>query len=232
MIEVYAVNINSDFEKYKFNKLLLRLSSEKQKRISQFLNSKDAERAIISDILIRNVITSKFGIRNDKIIFNKNKWGKPFLENFNQFHFNISHSGDWVVCAIGNFEVGIDVEKIQYIDLDIPKRFFAKEEYDFLLNQDEYNRVGYFYDLWTLKESYVKAVGKGLYIPLNSFSVNIKKNEIKLSTTSECNYFYFKQYDIDTNYKISVCGYKDQFFKAINIKGLEKMYEEIMSVKY
>lgn len=69
-------------------------------------------------------------------------------------------------------------EKIIPIDLRIGKRFFINKEYEYIMNKNLISRLEYFYEIWTLKESYIKAVGMGLSISLNSFNICINDNAI------------------------------------------------------
>ncbi len=134
-------------------------------------------------------------------------YGKPFLLSHNGIKFNVSHSGDYVVCAISSTEIGIDVEKIRDINcIQIANRFFTTEENNYLNNtQNRQNIVENFYEIWTLKESLVKAIGTGLSFGLKSFSV-IKKNSVKKTIhLKNNNLYYIKNLDFTNNYKLSVC---------------------------
>ncbi|MDF2522176.1 MAG: phosphopantetheine--protein transferase, partial [Clostridia bacterium] len=141
-----------------------------------------------------------------------NEYGKPYLPtNFN-LQFNVSHSGEWVVCAVDERPVGIDVELMRKTDmLEIAHRFFAAKEYDMLSNADKSIRKELFYDIWTLKESYIKALGKGLSIKLNSFSIILAGNTISYETQIQHEQCYFKQYYIDASYRLSVCSFSHSF---------------------
>ncbi|MGE2643814.1 4'-phosphopantetheinyl transferase family protein, partial [Escherichia coli] len=120
---------------------------------------------LIADLLVRSLIIRKYSISNEEIEFKNNLYGKPYLHNFSNFEFNVSHSGDWVVCAVDKFSIGIDVELIKPIEFEIAKSFFAEAEYNDLLSIEPLRKLDYFYDLWTIKESYVKVLGEGLTIP-------------------------------------------------------------------
>jgi 4'-phosphopantetheinyl transferase len=104
------------------------------------------QRGLFADLLVRKVLIEEFNLTNEEIHFSIDEYGKPYCEFINNFHFNVSHSGDWVVCAVDNKPIGIDIEKISKIDLDISKNFFSdKEHEDLLLSNDPYD---YFFTLW------------------------------------------------------------------------------------
>ena len=227
MIEVYAVKITKQIEKSVFNRCLAYLHKDKQVKIMKFYKYEDAQRSLISDILIRTLICEKTQISNKDIIFDTNEYGKPFLKKFSNFKFNISHSCEWIVCAIYNHSVGIDIEKIAPIDFDVAKQFYSKTEYNALLSKDPGEAISFFYDIWTLKESYIKAAGKGLSIPLDSFSISINDDTIDLITENPFKNCFFKQYNIDNNYKMAVCSSINNFCNEIKYKNIEQLLEGI-----
>lgn len=182
MLNAYIVKIDVNLEKEHFNRLLVYVSDEKKGQIHRFYHFEDSQRALIGNVLARYAICKSLHIKNTDIVLGKNQYGKPLLLNPSEIHFNISHSGSWVVCAASNSPVGIDVEVIKPIDFEIAKRFFSKDEYTALMNQPSDERQAYFYKIWTIKESYIKAEGKGLSIPLDSFTVNIEDNSIQLNS--------------------------------------------------
>jgi 4'-phosphopantetheinyl transferase len=108
-------------------------------------------------------------------IFTQNKFGKPFIGNSgaDSLYFNLSHSAGKAVLAVSRCEqVGVDIEsanKARRIAA-IAKRYFSEREAAALLSLPESLQHSRFYDLWTLKEAYIKACGMGLAIPLQHFS--------------------------------------------------------------
>ena len=151
----YILKINRNIGRDDFNNLLYCVSEEKKERISRFYKYEDAQRTLLGDVLVRYAICKSLGAKNRDLIFDTNEYGKPILQEPTGINFNISHSGDCVVCAVDNNAVGIDVETIKPIDLKIAERFFSKDEYLSLINRPEEAKLKYFYMLWTLKESYV-----------------------------------------------------------------------------
>ena len=227
MIEVYAVKLKHFMDTQLLNRFLLHLSEEKRNRINNFHKIEDAKRTLIADILVRISACNKLGIKNKDMIFEKNEYGKPYLKGFNDFCFNISHSYEWIVCAIHNYPVGIDIEIIRPIDLTIAERFYSRHEFNEILNREDSKRIGLFYDLWTLRESYVKAIGMGLYMPFDSFSFNIYDDYrielIKEFTSIE---YYFKRYNIDEKYKMAVCSSTKEFPQNVIFKEIDETFDK------
>lgn len=224
-MEIYAIKLSTQIEQEKFDKLLSMLEEEKQNRIKRYIKWADRQRSLIGDILVRIAVVKKLGLKNSDIKYEKNKYGKPSIIGVENFHFNISHSGDWIVCAIDDKRVGVDVEQINPIDLEIANRFFSKEEHEDLLNKPQDERLLYFFDLWTLKESFIKICGKGLSIPLDSFAIRKENNYISVNSKLDKNQYYFHQYNVDSGYKFSACSSIDDFPEEIIIKDFDKVYE-------
>ncbi len=206
-MEIYAVEI-LDISEDKLNKLYSLTDSKKISKVKKFINKKDKIRTLIGEILIRTIITEDLGIRNDNISFEKNPYGKPYLKNYPNFNFNISHSGDFVVCAIDNNPIGVDIEEVKYIEYeDIAKNFFTTNEFDYITKNDSYSSLSRFYEIWTLKESFIKCCGQGLSMPLKSFSIDIDEyKNIRVFTYGKHKDYIFKIFDIELGYKLAVCS--------------------------
>lgn len=206
-MEIYAVEI-LDISEDMLNKLYSLTDSKKISKVKKFINKKDKIRTLIGEILIRTIIIEDLGIRNNNISFEKNPYGKPYIKEYAQFNFNISHSGNFVVCAIDNNPIGIDIEEVKYIEYeDIAKNFFAMSEFDYIIKNDSYSSLSRFYEIWTLKESFIKCCGQGLAMPLKSFSIEVNKYEsIKVVSNNEYKEHIFKIFDIKLGYKLAVCS--------------------------
>ncbi|WBW96393.1 4'-phosphopantetheinyl transferase family protein [Oceanirhabdus sp. W0125-5] len=229
MVEVFALKLNRDMKKDEFDKLLRLVSHEKKERILRFHRYKDSQMCLLADVFTRLILINKYNINNEKISFIKGINGKPELNKpYSNIKFNYSHSGDWIVCAVSEFNVGIDVEQIKDIDMAIAERFFSKIEYDDLMELREDKQLEYFYDLWTLKESYIKWDGRGLAIPLRDFSFRINHNNyIEFYSEKHNNKCFFKQYLIDLEYKLSVCSIKEEFCNSIEVLDLEVLIDSL-----
>ena len=132
-----------------------------------------------------------------------------------EVYYNLSHSGDYVICAASKFGVGCDIEKIKDAPLKVAKRYFCEKEVSFLEKMLEADRDEAFFRLWTIKESYVKMLKKGLAMGLDSFEVSfdegiwIKKNDEKVAC-------HIKEYNLE-GYKISVCAEEEFFASEMDI---------------
>ncbi|MED3798682.1 4'-phosphopantetheinyl transferase superfamily protein [Lysinibacillus capsici] len=200
------------------------ISKEKRKRLSRFVRKDDFIRSLASDILVRVLIVNRLNLSNKKIRFTLNDFGKPYLDG-GRIEFNVSHSGEWVVAAVSQFPVGIDVEQIQPVKLDIARRFFSEQEYSDLLAKEGEEQNHYFFDLWTLKESYVKACGQGLSIPLNSFQFSFKDGELLFKNNHSSKQVFFRQYQLNL-YKLAVCSPYQDFPEKIEVLKLSELLRE------
>jgi 4'-phosphopantetheinyl transferase len=209
MVQIYALSLNEISNVYNFDDLLKLTDSEKRERVRRFNYQADAKRCLWADLLVRDLITKQLGISNERIKFNKTEYGKPRLVNEPGFHFNVSHSGDYILCAISDEIVGIDIEEIKPIELSIGERFFHMIEYSQLLNEVTSKQIDLFYRFWTLKESYIKAIGTGLSTPLDSFYFQFledKNNGIEFDCKNDRRSFHFRSYPIDPSYHTALCS--------------------------
>jgi 4'-phosphopantetheinyl transferase len=235
MIEVHSLQIPKEMSSETFLRLLNLVSVEKCERIKKFKRKEDRYRTLIADILIRSIVSVKYGMSNEEINYIYNLYGKPFLDSNIDFSFNVSHSGSWVVAITGTRQLlGIDIEKIKPIEMEVAKRFFAAEEYEDLKSKEEQRRLSYFYDLWTLKESFIKAIGRGMVIPLDSFVIKQKNaiGEFSIEQKESQYHFFFKQYHIDSLYKLSVCATIDSFPESINIYNFSNIYNQLITNRF
>ncbi|PGD99984.1 4'-phosphopantetheinyl transferase family protein [Bacillus pseudomycoides] len=229
MINIYAIKKPYFIDENRYNALLSLVSTEKKKKINRYVKKEEAYRSLLGDVLIRSVICKQYKIFNQDIKYDYNEYGKPYWKGSNHFSFNISHSEDWIVCIVDKFPVGIDIEKICPANLEIGSHFFSDEEVEDLNAKSSFGKVDYFYDLWTLKESYIKAIGKGLSIPLNSFTIKKNKEEdIIVKQDGFYSSYFFTQYQIDSKYKLSVCATSNRFPKKVIIKDISEIAQDVL----
>lgn len=215
-VTVYASYIDNKDHPDKYYYLLEYMPDDKRELITKGVNYQDKLRYLKSEWLIRSIIKKYYNINFPDIKFTYNAYGKPYYLSVKDFYFNKSHSGQYVVCAISNNEIGIDIEHIKLINFNKISQYFSNEEYVSLENKHINKKLSYFYDLWTLKESFMKMTGKGTAIPLDTFSINIDNSVITVDQNI-IEYCYFKQYLINPEYSLSVCSKTNNFADSIII---------------
>lgn len=129
--------------------------------------------------------------------------GKPRLCE-SKLWFNISHSGQWAICAIADCETGCDIEEIRPIDLKIARRFRPEEYDDILAQSTEQARLECFFRYWTLKESFMKALGLGFGLPLKAFQMVPGETVSVLHSVNDRSYS-FQEFDEIPGYKCALC---------------------------
>ena len=174
MIRILCVNLSTADDSI-YHRLYGQASPERKARADRYRRREDALRCVAADALLRYVLKEDY----DRVA--KTQDGKPFLPDRRDFHFNLSHSGNWVAIAFGTGEVGLDVEdhhgntRIEAI----ARRFFAPEEQRYVFQEND-RQDQRFFQIWTGKESYLKYLGTGLKQNLTAFSVLSLEPEIQL----------------------------------------------------
>lgn len=97
----------------------------------------------------------------------RGRHGKPYLIGHPEIHFNISHCEGLAVCGFCETELGLDVEYIQPYRENVVRKVLSEREKEAFGKMAVEEKAEYFFRLWTLKESYVKAVGCGITVPLS-----------------------------------------------------------------
>jgi 4'-phosphopantetheinyl transferase len=196
-----------------FSELSETISEAEIKKSKKFKNKNDTRLFLGGKMLSRKVISSITGVDPRRLIFKSDRFGRPFLvfPKMENFDFNLSHSCKLVILAIGNGKIGVDIEKIVPIDLDISENCFHKKEIEFI-HSDKNKKLDNFYKLWTLKESFIKLTGKGLSYPIKNIHFEFKNNCINLYQGSKKIEKKFKMYDVDKSYKMALCLEKNEKF--------------------
>jgi len=129
----------------------------------------DRRRSVAAWLLLRQMLAER-GLDADSLTITENEFGKPDFDSSLGVHFSLSHAGDRVMAAVSDAEVGCDVERIVPIDDGMLKMALAESELASLAAFSGAARDRAFIRLWVRKESYAKAVGRGLDVDLSTFS--------------------------------------------------------------
>ena len=158
----------------------------KRERIKNF-NYQTYKQSIVGEILLSKLLQEQ-NINYDNIIVKYNENGKPFISNY-PIYYNISHDHDLVVCVISDGMIGVDIMKMHDTKKSMAKAFCTEEELNYIT--DKYK----FYQIFTLKEAYLKLFGKKIN-DIKELNI-VSNNQIKLNVI----YRTMKHDD----YLISVC---------------------------
>ena len=145
------------------------------------------------------------GGADEHIAYGEN--GKPFLVDFPDVQFNLSHSGERVMCVISPFEVGCDVEIIKGDRGRLAERFFKPEESAWIKHFDSIEAQSEaFYRLWTLKECYMKVTGRGMSLMPDMFALHVDENEnFSLNHDGARPEYAFREIDLHDGYRYAYC---------------------------
>jgi 4'-phosphopantetheinyl transferase len=151
------------------------LSTDELERASRYRFERDRQRFIARRGILRQLTGQYLKIPAAQIEFTYSETGKSSIKE-QSLQFNLSHSGDYGLYAFAQKrELGVDIENIRSTDdlSLIAKRFFSVFENAALLNLSDDKKIPAFYHIWTQKEAFVKALGKGLSFPLANFDVSV-----------------------------------------------------------
>lgn len=234
-MKVIAIHLGGGIEDEQLQLLLALVSEGKRESLLRFRHEEDRLRSLTGELLIRWRIWTELGLPNDRIVLATNRYGKPELAAHPRFHFNISHAGEWTAAVFDRAPVGIDIERIAQIDTGTFASHFTKKEQSFVRasGSTAKERLERFYDIWTRKESYVKAIGTGLSMPLDSFCVMAGDAEHPASTLcigpmENC---CFHPLHIDAGYRLVVCSRTQPSGLAVEVLSMNKFVHQITACR-
>jgi 4'-phosphopantetheinyl transferase len=162
------------------------LAAEEMERARNFHFDHHRERYIVAHLALRLILGRYLGQRPERLRFRSNDYGKPALdmeegsESDESFHFNLSHSEEMALLAVGRGrDVGVDIECIRanFDHQQIAERFFSPREAATLCALPPNLQPEAFFNCWTRKEAYIKARGEGLSLALDGFDVSLIPGE-------------------------------------------------------
>lgn len=193
-MKIYCVNIKN-IENHQFIDWFEQMSDKRKNAVNRMVIEQKRKLRIAADALCRRAISDYCGIAPEDIVFEHGKKGKPYAKGL-PVYFNISHSGDYAVCAVSDCEIGIDIEKIKPVNMRTAEKFATDGEKEYI-----YSCKNGFFEIWTLKEAYFKCIGTGLGKEIKNVCFEVSQNGIVCSESGyECLF-----YEIDKNYICSVC---------------------------
>ncbi|MFT7239170.1 MAG: 4'-phosphopantetheinyl transferase [Cyclobacteriaceae bacterium] len=152
------------------------LSDDEVKRSKKYRFKIDRDTFIAGRVALRFLIAEYINANPEEICFDHNAQGKPSVNNSAGLEFNLSNSyGKIVIALCINDIIGVDIEQnTRPVEIqNIAKSFFSQPEIETLEKISDENKLIAFYNCWTRKEAYIKALGGGLSIPLDQFGVSL-----------------------------------------------------------
>lgn len=169
-LEVWRVDLRREIPETDCRR---RLSATEWARAQRFRFPEHRRRYLTSHVALRDLLCARFGLGAAEIVFSENAYGKPALSAPIGGVFNLSHSDEVALIALGSDgELGVDVEQCRSLAHDdLARRNFSPAECEVLDRLAPARRLAGFFACWTRKEAYIKAKGMGLSIPLDAFTV-------------------------------------------------------------
>ena len=188
--KVYIASVGDDSA---YRRLYSAATEARKAKADALRFADDKRRCIAAEALLRHALKEQ-GICDFQVLTEEN--GKPYLQGL-PVHFSISHSGEYVLCAISSQSVGCDIQQIKQPDLKLAKRYFAPTEVKLLESAPEL-----FYRLWALKESLGKALGCGLNESILRREFDLTGSAPILKDESQ---LHFKEFSLP-DYQCAVCS--------------------------
>lgn len=194
------------------------LSAEEKDQQQRFRFERDRRRYLVTRALVRSVLSRYAPVAPCDWSFVKNRFGCPRIagtfEAAAHIRFNLSHTHRLIVLAVGEAgALGVDVEHVgvRDISIDLADRFFAPDEVEALHEIEANRQKDRFFEYWTFKESYIKARGMGLSIPLDQFSFDLSQSgSVSLNVSGDlgdrASRWQFGQIRLATGHIIALCA--------------------------
>lgn len=153
------------------------------------------------------------------------EFGRPYLAVAPMCSVNWSHADQWAVCAISSASsIGVDIERTARVRLDVARRFFAAEEIRWLDGLPAAEHQQALGELWTLKEAYTKALGRGLHESFQGFAIPMQGHQPQPLLRGG-RQWRFRIYPLDPDFTLSVCVAGAEYWPAqveqVMLAGLE-----------
>ena len=198
------------------------LDRGRQEKAAAIKNRGERQRSVTAGLLLRYAFLqsgySPAQWQHAEIIYGE--YGKPGIKGLSGFHYSISHSEEWVICAVGDTPVGADIQRMRPWKLQMAKRFYSDSEYDRIVSfADARRQTECFYKMWTAKESYGKLTGRGIGEGISRY---VTDREFAHVCGKDTYPFPIRLYDTITDYIVCVCSRESYFPEEITFADLHE----------
>jgi 4'-phosphopantetheinyl transferase len=178
--EVHIWSVNLDPPAERVEALGRALTQDEWDRANRFRFDRHRRQYVVGRGALRALLAAYTGTPPELIRFTYGPRGKPFLEGSVDLFFNLSNSDERALVGfVRGREIGMDIEYLKPMSdcEQIAERFFSESERVVLRGIPKESKEEAFFNCWTRKEAYLKAVGEGLAAPLDSFDVTLAPGE-------------------------------------------------------
>ncbi len=162
----YYITKISSFTDEKLKEFFEFLDEEKKEQYLKTTNENRKKCLLVSHGFLKEKVSEIYDIKKEDLIFSVTDSGKPFCKSHGEIYFSISHSGDFAAVAIGEKEIGIDIEHLKNPTEKLIDRVCSEEEKNLIFSSENKEKI--FTEIWTKKEAYLKALGTGIDRELKS----------------------------------------------------------------
>ncbi|MCD8346648.1 MAG: 4'-phosphopantetheinyl transferase superfamily protein [Lachnospiraceae bacterium] len=181
------------------------MSAARREKISRLCQEKDRMLSLAAGILLDRGLQT-YGLREADVRIAYGAYGKPYLPDFPDIHFSLSHSHEMAMAVFADAPIGCDIEYQKRLNEKLARRFFCPSEYAWMMQSEDLEvQKRRFYRLWTLKESFLKATGMGLHLPLDSFCFTFEGEDLcSLRQQYDDAEYALEEYSLE-GYRAAVC---------------------------
>ncbi len=218
MLKIYALNINFLKDEEMYKKALSILPVHRLRALERITHDQTRLLSVGSGLLLKYGFL-KYGLDVNKFRFAKTDNGKPYVAESDAPHFNISHSGDYAVCAFSDYDVGVDVQRVVPVSKKLLDYVCTEAESAWIQSFSPSARDDAFFRLWTAKESLIKLLG-GSVLKLRDLALSFDGGALSAPGRSA----HFFEYSLD-GYKLTACSAQEDFCDGVKIIQPEDVFD-------
>jgi len=207
-IQIFVYEIKKSWSEEKFANALHTLPEFMQKIILEYKHRQTAMHSLVGKLLLNYAIKKlnlNFALQDVRMTTK----GRPYFAS--NIDFNIAHSGNWVVLAVAEKRIGIDIEMHRTVQIDLFRKYFSDEEWGNI--QKNENPGQQFFDYWAIKESAIKCNGKGVEV----LGKTVVLNDFQIICEGET--LYYKALKIDNTYSSALTCTSDFIYEIEKVNA-------------
>lgn len=224
MIKLYLMKTGEEISREVFLSACGRVDPLRLQKINKCRSTEDKVRSLCCGLLLQYAVKRELGMDGDKTLslrYEIGRYGKPYLADYPQFHFNLSHSGDYAALAFFEEEIGIDIQKKRPVKETLAKKVLSETEYAQYQEWKKHAESAaeeYFFRCWCAKESSGKLYGMGIQRELCQVCCepdpDWNEDSMYGKIISPEGFVYCREYRIGSGYWMNVCVQEEKREKA------------------